>query len=228
MPRQMRSTARDVARYLVNLARWLGRAWRVWGSVGVIVLSVAVASMLPGSLEAHIRYAGLFLQLLGVCTVVYLLSGKHHLFGRRGLWASTRQWAAERPRFRGSSTTLIVASAGHAHISGEAKITKWFGTPPTATVEERLHALESNLQTVRADLAESRLRATKHLQKVEAAIQTERHERTDAVREVSTKLQKLGADGLHVEAVGLLWLIVGIVLATIPAEVAHLWLLLLQ
>jgi hypothetical protein len=40
------------------------------------------------------------------------------------------------------------------------------------------------------------------------------------VRGPETRLEGLGAEGLHVEMSGVFWLVVGVVLDTIPGEVA--------
>ena len=204
----------------------MGKPWRAWGSFGVLVLALATSSVFPGNLEDRIRYAGLLLQLLGVGTVAYLLRDKHRTFDRRGLWASTRAWFAERPRFRGGSVTLIVANAAHAHASGNAKISIWRSPTAGATLEQRLLAVEANVEALRVDLSESTAQANKTLQKLNSDVQAERTERQNADREVTAKLEQLGAGGLHVEAAGLFWLVVGIVFATVPVELASLWRLL--
>jgi hypothetical protein len=83
-----------------------------------------------------------------------------------------------------------------------------------------LAAAEANLVTLRAELGEAaeELR-TETRQRVEAG-DAERQARETAVRGLETRLEGLGAEGLHVEMSGVFWLVVGVVLDTIPGEVA--------
>ena len=121
---------------------------------------------------------------------------------------------------------MIVANAAHAHASGNAKISIWRSPTAGATLEQRLLAVEANVEALRVDLSESTAQANKTLQKLNSDVQAERTERQNADREVTAKLEQLGAGGLHVEAAGLFWLVVGIVFATVPVELASLWRLL--
>jgi len=57
-------------------------------------------------------------------------------------------------------------------------------------------------------------------QKRAEALGLERSTRESVVNSLQTQLDKFGADGLHLETAGLVWLILGIVLATAPTEVA--------
>ena len=53
-------------------------------------------------------------------------------------------------------------------------------------------------------------------------LNTERHAREATDSAIREQIEKFAAEGLHIEAAGLFWLILGIVLATIPAELAKL------
>lgn len=59
---------------------WLAEQRFMWLALGVSVLALAVA-LRPGASEPAVRYTGLMLQLLGICTVVWGISETRALFG---------------------------------------------------------------------------------------------------------------------------------------------------
>ena len=63
-------------------------------------------------------------------------------------------------------------------------------------------------------------RAVLETQTIRAAIEAETHSRLTELIEIRTKLTSLGVGGLHIELVGVAWLVAGVVLATVPGEIA--------
>jgi len=57
---------------------------------------------------------------------------------------------------------------------------------------------------------------------VSNAVAKERTERTSAISGLRVQVDNLGAGSLHIEMMGVYWLIAGTVLATVPAELAVL------
>jgi len=81
-------------------------------------------------------------------------------------------------------------------------------------------AAEANLTTLRTELGEVDEQTRGEVKQRVEAVNAERQAREAAVRDLRTHLEGLGAEGLHVEMTGIFWLVVGVVLATIPGEVA--------
>jgi len=81
-------------------------------------------------------------------------------------------------------------------------------------------AAEANLTTLRTELGDlaDQVRAEAG-QRVEA-VNAERQAREAAVRDLRVHLEGLGAEGLHMEMTGVFWLVMGVVLATMPGEIA--------
>jgi chromosome segregation ATPase len=96
----------------------------------------------------------------------------------------------------------------------------WRGVPADASVEARLAALEANLATLRTEQAETAKEFQEATRKTNDAVDAERRARESAVGSLRVQLEKLGAGGLHVEMMGVFWLILGVVLATVPGEIA--------
>lgn len=212
----------DLRRYGWAHALWIARPRKAWLCVAVILVALLVTRFATARPDDHLRYAGLVLQLVGVGTVAYLLRDKRVTFARKSLLSALREWAAARPRFRPRTVTLQVSGAAHAHATSHARLSVWRNVPRAAAMEERFAALEANLAELRTEHSETSSRLSRAQSRLSEDLTAERRERENADRASSEKLEKLGAAGLHIEAIGLIWLVTGIVLATIPAELAKL------
>jgi hypothetical protein len=90
---------------------------------------------------------------------------------------------------------------------------------PNAPIEARLSALEVNIETLKEEQAETSKELQDETRKRVEALDSERRSRESAVVELRTRVDTLGAGGLHLETAGLFWLIVGVVLGTVPVEI---------
>ena len=218
----MRSLLLDLLRYSVAYGRWIASFRRLWIAFAVVAIAAALSALLPGKAEDQIRYCGLALQLFGVGTVVLLLKDKTATFGRPGLLAYLRERLAARPRFRAQPQSVTLSGAECRSTAGVLRGSVWQGTPAGASAEDRLMALEQNAETLRKDLEWHASQARQASEQLRTELTSERQEREAKVTDVSRRLERLGAGGLHIEAAGLFWLILGIVLATVPHETAKL------
>jgi hypothetical protein len=206
--------------WIKAISHWLAQPWLVWVSVAVLLCVMLVASWLPGRLEARVRYCGLLLELIGVVTVVYNLREKRRLFKQPSLYDHLRSWLRCRPRWGVEPRTILTADSLSISLSGKARLSSWRVMSSQASAEARLSALEANVETLRTQQAET----TKHLeQEITNMIETvnsERRTRESAIGKIRTRLETFGAGSLHLEMVGLVWLICGMVASSISSEIA--------
>lgn len=214
---------RDLSVWCVAVVSWFLDAWRVWAALAIVVVVALVSRLLPGSIEDEIRYSGLMLQLLGVATVVVALRDKRRIFGRPGLVENFRLWVAACPRLRRKQHTVSLSGVSTSCSTGSATLSSWKSCAANAPLSERIVALESNFEILKEQVTAENQRSREETTRLRTAIDSERVTREmseDAIRE---KVEAFGAGGLHIEATGLFWLILGIVLATIPLEMAHVF-----
>ena len=219
----MASLATDLRSWLIGQVKWLATPWRLWGSIFVVVAALSICTLIPRPPEDQVRYAGLALQLLGVSTVVYLLRDKGRAFERPGFIAFLRSWFASRPKFR--PATQVFSIGGTVAMSGtlRATVSTWRGSAQDASVEDRLAALESNVLTLRSQLDSTTRDARTATEQLNSEITAEREARKSSLTALDRKVSRFAADGLHIEAAGVFWLISGIVLATVPVEAVALF-----
>ena len=218
----MLTLVRDIRVWIVANARWVVSAWRVWSALAVVAAIGAVALLLAERAEDAFRYSGLVLQLLGVATVVAVLRDKRRVFDRPSLIDHFKYWLTARPRFRPKPHVIAVSGVASAFAAGSATVTTWRECGVDAPLDERIAVLESNVATLRNELSVDRTRTREDATKVSTALGQEVHAREAADNTIRQRVEAFGAGGLHIEATGLFWLILGIVLATIPAEIAQL------
>lgn len=210
-----------------ELAYWLFSSWRFLGTIFVIVCVALTAGVLPGSAADRVRYSGLALQLLGIFTVVHGLSGRRRLFKRPSLMESIRIWYGRRPRWRREGQHITVSGTASIGITGSADLLLWRGTPKDASLAEQVEVLRENIETLKAQQDKLTATLSETLHALEVALKSEKKVREGVTGDLAARMDALGAGGLHVEAVGLVWLTLGVILATVPTEVAAIlrWLL---
>jgi len=166
------------------------------------------------------RYAGLALQLLGVATVIRGLRDRGRLFDKPPLLVSAKAWLGNFPTFSPKSVTLSASGLAMTSASGTLSVDVWRAYRDEDAIEQRFIALAQNLDTVREELSQTATRLADQVGSVQEALRGEQSSREAEIQRLSRKLVDLGAGGLHVELVGVVWLVAGIVLATVPAELA--------
>ena len=216
----MSALVTDIRTWLSAIARWLAQPWRAWGTVGVVLVVAGLSWLLPGTVEDRIRYCGLVLQLLGIATVVALLRDKRRTFKRQSLLEQFQQWLSARPRFRPKGHIISVSGIGSSSAVGTATLSVWRRAVASAPLEERLSAIEANVETLKQDLESTSRRLQMSFDRLATELTEERRTRESTDTAIRDQVEKFAAEGLHVEAAGLLWLILGIVLATVPGELA--------
>jgi hypothetical protein len=167
-----------------------------------------------------LRYCGLAFQLLGILTVVLGLRDKRRLFDRPSLLENIRLWLDRRPRWEAKPQTFLVTGTDEISLADSVKASVWRATSADAPIEARLALLEANLATLRTEQTEAAKQIQAATRKTNEAIDAERRSRESAVTALRVQIEGLGVGGLHVEWTGVAWLILGVVLATVPGEIA--------
>ena len=158
------------------------------------------------------------LELLGLVIVVLGLRATHSLFDEPTLMQVARDWLKRFPKFK--SAIRIVVREGKIGVHGASAMT--FGTvspPATASTEERVAALEENVNQIHNLISEIHQKIDTEGRKHAGALESERRERESADEKTQELLRDATAGGLYLEAMGVIWLFLGIVLATASNEI---------
>jgi hypothetical protein len=171
--------------------------------------------------ENMIRRAGLVLQVLGICTVVWGIGKTRKLFGHPSFWRQARQrfhqWLHDRPKYR-RNAVVGVATGSLAVAGARARASVWSNAGPDATPEQRMDALEKNLKRIMDNLAEFQENTFNEFAKRDDAIKQEQQTRAASDHDVRELLTVTETGGLNISMVGAILLLLGVAMSTIPAE----------
>ena len=97
----------------------------------------------------------------------------------------------------------------------------WPSPPADASLERRVESLEEMLSIVRDQALQAERKTAETLRQHSEALDQEKQTRAEDDRAIREKLADAQVGGLHVSAMGVTWLLIGLVLTTGSIEFAH-------
>jgi len=201
----------------------LANAWPLWLALAGVVVAGGIGILLSTDPWSRVRYAGTFLQVFGLGTVAFGLSQVRRSFGRPSLLSKALEWfrqiqAAFKPP---KHVTVEAKAAGLSIAAGRPRVFVTAG--PTTPLDERVALLEQNLRRLQDEFDAHEERITKELRTVNEALTREHQARETEARRISTQLENFAVGGLHLEFIGVFWLVLGVLGTSIPTEIAALF-----
>lgn len=208
--------------FFVNLMRWPRRLlwWLLRVRLALFCLVVVVlalaASLAYFQSEPSIRVSGMLLQLLGISAAALGIRDTRRMFGKPSFLQLARNWLQTIPGIKPKVVNLRGSASFSFSVKAKARL--WHEAGQESTVESRLSAAESNLLELyrRANAAESAFDS--HVRAAEQSLREEENARVEEDRRLHLRIQAASTDGLHLAAVGAVWLASGVIMSTIPNE----------
>lgn len=175
-----------------------------------------------GGGELAFRVAGMLLQLLGVFTVFWGIQETRKLFGRPSLTFVLRRWLRSFPRLkpRAYEASITAVSPGQTvRVRGYTST----ATDPSASLEQRVELLERNIEHLRSRINEVQGELEQEMHKVTSSVNEEKSTRITEDQRILSKLEVTETGGLHISAMGAVWLFIGVILSSIPNELSRLF-----
>ena len=179
-------------------------------------------SLRPGTAECTIRLSGLALQILGIGTVAWGISETRALFGHPSLFAVAKSWLRSFPPFH----SRVVSGTANITLGGATMSGRGYGMDnagPNATPEARIEVLEKNIRRINERIDQTQREMDTEFRNAGAALKREEQARATEDQAIRHKLETSETGGIHVTAMGALWLLVGVTLSTASPEIAK-WL----
>jgi hypothetical protein len=214
----VRTHAQKTSSWIKAIKYWLWESRFFWLAFVVVAAPIVASFCWPH--EYFLRYAGLFLQFLGILTVAWGIWKTRELFGHPSFLMRIREWLRRFPPYGGRTMTASARAVVTGAASARASVRR--GIPPNATLEQRIEVLERNLQLVDDELSQTQKEVEEGLRKRSDAIEREAKIRAQSDQELRERLTATATGGLDISAMGALWLLVGVIMSTIPAELAGL------
>ena len=206
---------------LQNTATWLFREPRyVWLCVSVCAVAVAVI-VRHGATEPAVRLVGLVLQLGGIVTVVWGIVETRQFFGMQSPLRAFRGWLSRFPLRR----RTIVGAVGAAVSASDALSARGHTSWPidaTAPLEQRVLILERNLPLIQERISGFQAEVDRTTHALKDQMKSEEQHRLALSQQVQSQLKTYGTGGLHISAIGAVWVFLGTVLGTASLEISAL------
>jgi hypothetical protein len=207
--------------WLKRLTSWLAEAWILWLTVAVPFICVLIVFRQNLS-EPFIRLAGLFLQLIGIFTVLHGIADTRRIFNQAPLLEIALLWLKAFPRIHLQKIHAhVIAQTGGLNMSGRVTLKHLPGT--NATLEDRVRVLESNLDGIDRRTIELQQLIDQEKHNRNESLASERQRREHEIDDVRTKLEATETGGLNISLMGLVWLCVGLILSTASLELSRLF-----
>jgi hypothetical protein len=205
--------------WIYNILKWIVR-WRL--------LFLALLPLLAGGLllvlhanEQAWRWTGLFVQLLGIVTVLFGIRRTRIFFGQPGLLARARLLFSQFPRFRPRHIVMIVEAA-QARATGSA--TGFVVNPPKSMLlEDRVEALESKLTAMKEQMEKSSVATEDKFSKMHDEITRGEELHAEEYKRLDEKVKKTLTGDLWLAQIGAVWLFFGVALSSMSIELSR-WL----
>lgn len=191
-------------------------------SVGILMVSLAVASgVCDRPLADAVRYAGLLCQLAGICSVAWGLVRLRRDFGRPSIGKALLSWArgvfGPQPEPIPASADIDIVLKGFT-VTGDVRVPEKL--PEIASLEERVAVLEENHERLHEAIDAARKEHNKETDDLRQKIVEQDKSFRQETDRLNRLLEGIAIGGLNLEVAGLVVLVVGTVLGSVPAEIA--------
>lgn len=194
-----------------------------------IFLAVFVAGLLllpcllADETSQSIRWWGTLLQAFGIAAVIYGLEKTSKLFGMSGFLGS---FISILRHFRNviwptKQNHLIIAGTGHIKLSGSAVTAHGIVSfPEDSSIELRIEFLEKIQLELQARMSELDKKLAEQDSSLREEIKSTASELREADQDTHNKLEEAIVGGIHIEAVGVVYIFFGMIFVSIPKEFA--------
>jgi hypothetical protein len=209
---------RQLLAWLKAILHW-SVGWGLFFLGFFVVITPAGFIVLDCADEAAIRIAGMGLQLLGIGTVAWGIHLTRKEFGHPSVFTVWRKRLNRFPAFGNSGTTgsinitlpaMTSSSRGYSSVSAGAN----------PTIDARIQALEENLKLVNDRVSQTQNEMDQEFRKQADVLKQEQQIRLYEDQRILAKMESTNTGGLHISAMGALWLAVGVIMSSIPSELA--------
>jgi hypothetical protein len=183
---------------------------------------IAVASALPYCLADRVRIAGYLLTLAGIALVAIGIGDTRKLFGRPSTMSGIKRWwrSGLSLIFPGPDQVARPAAAARGGSTVGGSLTTASVRGPRSSLAQRVAVLEEDHRLLRERLDKAKQEVLAEVESVQESVDDERRARTEADQKISHQLTEFSVGGLHLEAVGVVWLIIGETCSSLPEGVA--------
>ncbi len=206
--------------WIKSVSRWLTE-WKYF-CVGLLVVVLPWIEIRYGVDEATIRVTGMVLQLLGIGTVAWNINKTRKEFRHPGILKIWYQRLRHFPLF-GKQIEPMILNGVLPAITGEFYAYESINAGHEATDGERIQALEKNLQIAHDRISQMQNEYNQRFHKYCEKLELEKRVQKQEIEKIHKKIETTETGGLSILGMGVVLLCQGVIMSTIPTELAK-WL----
>lgn len=214
-------TIKDRLSYMKSmLAAWIEEGGVAWTGAVVLLALITVPHLLRiGALEPRFRWQGMAIQLIGIFCVVIGLGKVRKDFLLPSISRGTLDYFVRSAKiFRKRPAVNIFANAGLGSVTSVGTAVVFAN--PGGSVEERIERLQKEVGVLRSDLNTYDGETKREFANLRTDALTERQARKLGDESGANVLTKTITGDVQLQLVGLFYLVVGVILSSIPQELA--------
>jgi hypothetical protein len=196
--------------------------WPVWIALGGILGCWALSYCLASNLREQILYSGTCLQAFGLLTVAVGIRQLRRMFGKPSMYKNVYNWFQLVVSAFRKTASVHITGTGCFVAAGDALVASG-SISSEMTLEMRVDILEKALNDLREQHAKCIKDLDDNLSRVESLIRDESNKRQLGDTDISKMLEEVAVGGIHLEIVGLVWLLLGMFGTSIPDKLTKLF-----
>ncbi|WP_169981413.1 ABC transporter C-terminal domain-containing protein [Tautonia rosea] len=209
--------------YRGELWKRLKEAWPLWWVIFGVLGAFMISCFLANDSVTVFRYAGLLLEIFGLGLVVIGLDHIRQQFGKEPFRASITKWFLSwRAVFTGPEPVQITGKLGTLFTENATANLSMHGYKDQ-TIEERLETLEGDIKRLQGELNNKTEQLKQEIASVKADFDEKIENTIKIIDDVDSRVKDYAVGGMGLEVVGLVWISLGIILASIPDELGMLF-----
>lgn len=196
-------------------------AWPVWVLIGGFFVAWVISYLAACCLTDQIMYAGTLLQLSGLGTVAFGIADLRKSFRKPTVKERLLTWIEKVRRAMGKPVSVNATVGGMGFcVSGGFSHMVDTAASGSVSLEDRVEAIEGALRAFLKEHEEQVLEVRNNISRVEGLVNVEGTNREKGDADLLEKIEEIAVGGIRLEAIGLAWLVLGMLGTSIPKVLA--------
>jgi len=189
--------------------------------VGVIAATASCLWVVPER-EIAFRVAGTLLQGMGLATVALGIAQVRRLFGRPTVLGKVREWLRLLQSVFGKKRPISHELEIAVETGMAGSLRPIHQVPEGGPLHRRITALEKNLELFRREIDTTVAGLNSAIDDMRRTTKAGLAKRREETKAVDARMQEFATGGIHLELIGLLWLLAGVIAGTLAPELARM------
>lgn len=208
----------EILRKSKHIALWFYEGKLYILTILYIVLALCLLNFF-NYIEPSFRLTGLFLQILGIGTVIRGFNQTRKQFNHKPYKELFANWL-ERFPIKSNPTFIETEEIKTSATILSVTLTNFFNLDPDSPVEEQLTKIEAQIRLLENRLDINKSKNIDEIKSLKSNLTDERNERIKSINESFKIIESTSTGGIHISLIGTIWLLIGVIFSTASLELS--------